>query len=91
MSAILVASAGYDSETETLEVEFQNGAIYQYFNVPENLFKQLMREQGKGEVSKHSYQECLPLFSYWLSLTFLIEFVEKFNCPYIIELFCINA
>ena len=60
MSAILIASAGYDRATETLEVEFQNGAIYQYFNVPENLFKQLMREKAKGKFLNTHIRNAYP-------------------------------
>ena len=43
-----LASVGYDPATETLEVEFLNGSIYQYFNVPQNLYDQLMRAGSKG-------------------------------------------
>jgi hypothetical protein len=28
-----IVSAGYDEATQTLEVEFLNGTIYQYYNV----------------------------------------------------------
>lgn len=44
-----IASVGYDAPTETLEVEFLNGSIYQYYNFPENMFDQLMREGSKGK------------------------------------------
>lgn len=44
-----IASIGYDETTETLEVEFLNGAIYQYYNVPINMHKQLMQEGSKGQ------------------------------------------
>ncbi|MBU3036477.1 KTSC domain-containing protein [Tritonibacter mobilis] len=43
-----IASIGYDPGTETLEVEFLNSSIYQYFNVPENMYEQLMAEPSKG-------------------------------------------
>ena len=29
-----IASIGYDPDSETLEIEFTNGSIYQYFNIP---------------------------------------------------------
>lgn len=29
-----ITSIGYDSETSTLEVEFHQGGVYQYFDVP---------------------------------------------------------
>ena len=44
-----IASIGYDKDTETLEVEFLNGSIYQYYNFPEHMYDQLMREPSKGK------------------------------------------
>lgn len=43
-----VAAIGYDPESETLEVEFLIGSIYQYYNVPQNMYDQLMAEPSKG-------------------------------------------
>ncbi len=43
-----IASIGYDSATETLEVEFLSGSIYQYYNVPENMYNQLRKASSKG-------------------------------------------
>lgn len=43
-----VSSIGYDEAQQTLEVEFQNGAVYQYYNVPETLYQQLMTAGSKG-------------------------------------------
>jgi len=33
-----VEAVGYDEDSSTLQVEFKNGAMYQYFDVPENVF-----------------------------------------------------
>lgn len=33
-----LASIGYDAENEILEVEFKHGGVYQYFDVPENVY-----------------------------------------------------
>lgn len=41
-----IRSIGY--ENSTLEVEFLNGSIYQYFNIPENLYNSLMRASSHG-------------------------------------------
>lgn len=49
-----IASVGYDSATETLEVEFLNGSIYQYYNVPENMYDQLIKASSKGRFL-HTY------------------------------------
>jgi len=44
-----IASIGYDPDSETLEVEFTNGSIYQYFNVPGGMNEQLMASASKGQ------------------------------------------
>lgn len=41
-------SVGYDFEKKTLEVEFNNGTVYQYFLVPDNYYTGLMKAQSKG-------------------------------------------
>ncbi len=43
-----ISSIGYDAGTETLEVEFLSGSIYQYYNVPQNIYDQLMQAGSKG-------------------------------------------
>jgi len=44
-----IASIGYDSESLTLEVEFLNGGIYQYFDVPEREYNGIMKASSHGE------------------------------------------
>lgn len=44
-----ISSVGYDQDSETLEVEFLNGTVYQYFNVPLNIYEQLMQMGSKGQ------------------------------------------
>lgn len=44
-----ITSIGYDPGSETLEIEFTNGSIYQYFNVPLGLYEQLMVAPSKGQ------------------------------------------
>ncbi len=43
-----ISSIGYDAGTETLEIEFLNGSIYQYYNVPQNMYDQLIQAGSKG-------------------------------------------
>lgn len=43
-----IAAIGYSDQTETLEVEFLNGTIYQYYGVPRAMYDQLMAEGSKG-------------------------------------------
>lgn len=33
-----VEAVGYDEDSSTLQVEFKNGGVYQYFDVPEVVF-----------------------------------------------------
>lgn len=44
-----LASVGYDDATQTLEIEFVNGTVYQYYNVAAPLFEQLMQAPSKGQ------------------------------------------
>lgn len=44
-----IVSVGYDEPSETLEVEFQGGGIYQYYNVGSAVFDGLMQAPSKGQ------------------------------------------
>lgn len=43
-----IQSIGYDPESKLLEIEFRNGSIYQYNNVPLNEHKSLMSASSHG-------------------------------------------
>lgn len=49
VSSSMIASEGYDEATETLEVEFTNGAIYQYYNVGQAVYEQFKESSSKGK------------------------------------------
>jgi hypothetical protein len=50
----VIASVGYDRKKEILELEFVSGAIYQYFEVPEEEHRWLMEADSKGRyVNRH--------------------------------------
>jgi hypothetical protein len=44
-----VASAGYDLPTTTLEVEFTNGNVYQYFDVPDLVYQEFRQAPSPGQ------------------------------------------
>lgn len=44
-----LASVGYNEEKQILEVEFKHGGVYQYFDVPENVYKELMNADSHGK------------------------------------------
>ena len=56
-----LASIGYDAENEILEIEFNHGGVYQYFDVPENVYDELMDADSHGQyfdrnIKKAGYQ-----------------------------------
>ena len=42
-------SVGYDPTAKILEIEFNSGSIYQYFEVPEAVYRGLMAAPSHGE------------------------------------------
>ena len=44
-----VAYVGYDPEKQILEVEFHGGNVYQYYDVPETIFKELLNASSIGK------------------------------------------
>ncbi len=54
VSSSTILSVGYDAASETLEVEFKSGGVYQYYNVPEPIHQQFMESSSKGQFH-HTY------------------------------------
>lgn len=48
VSSSIIRSIGYDPNIQTLEVEFSNGGVYQYANVPIELHEALMSAGSHG-------------------------------------------
>ncbi|TKJ39111.1 KTSC domain-containing protein [candidate division LCP-89 bacterium B3_LCP] len=44
-----VASVGYDPPTQTLEIEFHSGGIYQYFDIPQTVYDELLKAGSVGK------------------------------------------
>lgn len=44
-----IYSVGYDKTEKILQVEFLNGSIYQYCDVPEYVFNELLQASSKGK------------------------------------------
>lgn len=49
VSSSNIASIGYDPMQMILEVEFLNGSIYQYYDVPEALYEGIMSASSHGK------------------------------------------
>jgi len=48
VSSSNVSSVGYDPGSKTLEVEYNNGEVYQYDGVPQDRYEELMAATSKG-------------------------------------------
>ena len=53
-------SVGYDEQSQTLEVEFCNGAVYQYYNCPRLVYDELMNSASKGQFFNSQIRNGLP-------------------------------
>ena len=54
VSSSNIRSIGYDSVSQTLEIEFNSGGIYQYFNVSKSIYDALMLASSHGSFfSRH--------------------------------------
>ena len=49
VSSSNVASIGYDPDQMILEVEFNNGAVYNYIDVPTQIFTDFLNAASKGK------------------------------------------
>lgn len=56
-----IKSVGYDQEQTLLEVEFKSGAVYQYEEVPEDVYQEMLAAESVGKYFntqvKGSYSE----------------------------------
>ncbi|HFH4172261.1 TPA: KTSC domain-containing protein [Pseudomonas aeruginosa] len=48
VSSSNIASVGHDQSSQTLEVEFLNGSIYEYYDVPEHVYQELISASTVG-------------------------------------------
>jgi len=54
VSSSNVAEVGYDAVTMTIEIAFRNGTVYQYFDIPETVYQELMRANSIGQFLNQS-------------------------------------
>jgi hypothetical protein len=57
----MIASIGYDDNTKTLEIEFNSGKIWQYYNVSKSEYSTMDKADSLGrnflDCIKESYEE----------------------------------
>ena len=56
----MVRSIGYDAQTQTLEVEFQGGSVYQYYGVPDHVHDRMMEAPSKGRFLNMHIRDSYP-------------------------------
>jgi hypothetical protein len=60
VSSSNIVSVGYDSASQTLEVEFQSGAVYQYYNVGQGTYDEFMAAPSKGKFLAFQIKNAFP-------------------------------
>lgn len=61
VSSSTIGSIGYDPNSQVLEVEFKNGNVYQYFDVPEQVFDEFCIAPSPG---RYLSEELKPRYRY---------------------------
>ncbi len=55
-----LVSVGYGADSETLEVEFKNGDVYQYYNVPLFMYERLRMADSLGRFFNAEIKPAFP-------------------------------
>ena len=57
VSSTNIRSIGYEEVSQTLEVEFTSGGIYDYAGVPKNVYQRFMAAPSKGRFFDSSIKD----------------------------------
>jgi hypothetical protein len=57
-----IHAIGYDADVSVLEIIFNNGTIYQYRNVPREVYEQIMQSPFKGSYFQQNIRD---EFEFW--------------------------
>ncbi len=60
VSSSMMRSVGYDPTSETLEVEFNSGAVWQYREVPQEVYEQLISSDSLGSYFRQLIKDQYP-------------------------------
>ncbi len=55
-----LVSVGYDPQTHILEIEFKKGTVYEYANVPLDIYTDLMSAVSKGSYHYRNIRMSFP-------------------------------
>jgi hypothetical protein len=57
LNASNIRSAGYDSRSRVLEIEFSSGGIFQYSGVSDEVYRRLMNAPSPGSFFRDEIEE----------------------------------
>jgi hypothetical protein len=60
ISSSAISSVGYDERSSVLEVEFESGAVYDYFDVPQKVYRDLLKAPSKGSFVSRRVRDRYP-------------------------------
>ena len=55
-----ISSVGYDERSSVLEVEFNSGVVYDYYDVPSRVYRDLLRAASKGRFVSRRVRDRYP-------------------------------
>ena len=55
-----ISSIGYDERSSVLEVEFESGVVYDYFDVPPKVYADLLSSSSKGQFVSRRIRDRFP-------------------------------
>jgi hypothetical protein len=55
-----IRSVGYDLGSKTLEIEFQGGEVYDYFDVPREVYDDFMHAESHGNFFIKTIRDHFP-------------------------------
>jgi hypothetical protein len=56
----MISAVGYDEESQTLEVVFNTGGVYRYFDVPKDVYEGLLAAESKGRYMRANIIDVYP-------------------------------
>ena len=62
VASSMVAAVGYDEETRTLQVQFNSGDWYEYYEVESEVFQELLGAESKGRYMSSNIIDCYDYY-----------------------------
>jgi len=56
----MIYAVGYDEESQTMEVVFNSGGVYRYFDVPKDIYEGLLAAESKGRYMRANVIDVYP-------------------------------